>query len=63
MTLTGLLVLILVLALIGFIVWVILQIPMPDLMRKLILVVLAVAIVLWLIGGLQGGGLSLPSLR
>lgn len=63
-SLTSLLVFILTLALVGFVIWAILNwIPMPDLFKKLIIVVVVVVVVLWLISGLSGGGLSLPSLR
>lgn len=55
MDLMGLVVLVLVLALVGFLVWLILTyIPMPDLWKKLIVVVLVVFVVLYLIGLLTG---------
>lgn len=47
---TGLIHTILILALAGFLVWVITTyIPMPDIIRKLIYVVVTVVLVLWLL--------------
>lgn len=60
---TGLLTLLLALAILGFIVWIILQIPMPDIVRKIILGVFVLVLLIWLIGQLGGGGISLPSLN
>lgn len=56
-----LLTLLLYLAILGFVVWLILQIPMPDLVRKIILAVFVLILILWLLGQLGGGGLNLPS--
>lgn len=47
---------ILTIALIGFVVWAILTyIPMPDLFKKLILVLVVIVVIVWLIGIVGGG--------
>jgi hypothetical protein len=53
----GLVELILILALVGFMVWVIITyVPMPPLFKNLIVVVIVVVVVLYLIRMLSGGG-------
>ncbi len=49
----------LVIALIGVVVWLILQIPMPPVFRNLILGVAIVVIILWLLSKI--GGVDLPA--
>lgn len=52
--------LVLTLAVVGFLVWIILQVPMPPVFRKLIVGVVAFALVIWvlqnfgLISGFRG---------
>ena len=41
--------LILTLAIAGFVVWIVLQIPMPDIFRKIIIGVVAFALVIWVL--------------
>lgn len=51
----GLVLTILVLALVGFLVWLITTyIPMPDIFKNVIMVAVAVLIIVWLIGVLLG---------
>lgn len=53
----GLVELILVLALVGFLLWLIeTKIPMDQTMKVVIQVVVAVAVVLWLLGAITHGG-------
>jgi len=60
---TGLLVLFLTLALIGFICYLILTyIPMPEPFKQILIVIMVILLILWLIGNLSGN-LSLPSLQ
>jgi Flp pilus assembly protein protease CpaA len=60
---TTLLHLLLALAIVGFIAWLIITyIPMPQVMKTIIVAVLAIVMILWLLGALGGGGLKLPSL-
>lgn len=61
-SLTGLLTLLLYLAIVGFVIWLILQIPVPDIWRKVMLAVVLVVLILWVISWL-GGAPALPSLR
>ena len=64
MTLVGLVMLVLVLAIIGFILWLIVTyIPMPAPFQTVIIVIIVIVVVLWLLGLLAGGGLTLPRLR
>lgn len=59
--LTSLVVTVLLLALVGFLIWIITTyIPMPDLMKNVIIVVVAVVVVLYLIRMLSGAA---PLLR
>lgn len=53
--------LLLTIAMMGFMVWVILQIPMPQPFRNIIVGIVCIALVIWLLGGLTGGGF--PRLR
>lgn len=63
MELTSLVVLILVLALVGFLLWLITtKIPMDPTIRVVIQVIVIVLVVLWLLGQITGG-VRLPSLR
>ena len=63
MTLVGLVVTLLILALIGFIVYlVITYIPMPEPFKQVIIVACVILIILYLIYNLSGSS-SLPSLR
>lgn len=56
--------LILVLALIGFIVYLIVTyIPMPEIFKQVLMVVVAVLLILWAISMLLGSGPLLPSHR
>ncbi len=57
LSLVGMLKALLILALVGFVVWLIITyIPMPDLFKKVLMVVLAVLVILWLISAIGGGG-------
>jgi hypothetical protein len=59
-----LLTLILVLALIGFVLWLITTyIPMPDPFKQVIVVLVIIVLVVWLARVLLGGTLALPRLR
>ena len=54
---------ILVLALIGFVVYLIVTyIPMPEIFKQVLMVVVAVLLIFWVIGLLLGGG-GLPTLH
>lgn len=56
MELTGLITLVLVLALVGFVLWLILtKIPMDPTMKVIIQVVIVVVVVLWLLGKMGAG--------
>lgn len=56
--------LILVLALIGFIVYLIVTyIPMPEIFKQVLMVVVAVLLILWAISMLLGGGPLIPAHR
>lgn len=56
--------LILTLALIGVIVWLILQyVPMPEPFKKVIMVVVVVFVILWLMRVLGIGDIPVPRLR
>lgn len=59
MTIVGL---ILVLALMGAVVWLILQIPMPGIFKNVIMVVVAIVLVLWLLQAI-GVSTGLPRMR
>ena len=54
--------LIIALALCGFVVWLILQIPMPEQFRKIIIGVVCVALVIWLLQQL-GIITGIPTIR
>ena len=55
-SLAGLVKIVLSLALVGFLVWIITTyIPMNELIKKVIYVVVAVVLVLWLLGIIDGG--------
>lgn len=59
----SLLAILLVIALVGLVVWLILQLPIPPLFKNLIIGVAAIFVVLWLISLLLGGGpIHLPRL-
>jgi uncharacterized membrane protein len=61
MTLAGILTAILIIAIIGFVLWLIITyIPMPDPIRQVIIVVVVVLIIIWLISVIAGG---LPPLK
>jgi hypothetical protein len=63
MTIESLVMLILVIALIGFLIYLIVTyIPMPELFRNLIIVLCVIVFVLYLLGLLSGNA-SLPRLR
>lgn len=47
----GLIELILAIALVGFIVWIVLQIPMPAPFRNLIVGIVVFAVIIWLLQG------------
>jgi uncharacterized protein with PQ loop repeat len=51
---------ILSIAVTGFLVWAILQIPMPQIFRNIILGVVALALVIWIV---QYAGLTLPAMH
>lgn len=53
---------ILMLAIVGFCVWLVLQIPMPDVFRKIIIGVVAVFLILWVLQQL-GVSTGFPRLR
>ena len=54
---------ILILALIGFVVYLIVTyIPMPEIFKQVLMVVVAILLILWVMGLLVGGG-ALPPLR
>lgn len=55
-------VLILTIALVGFVVWLILQIPMPGVFRNVIIGVVAVLLILWILQQL-GVHTGVPVLR
>lgn len=58
--------LVLTIAVVGFICWIVLQIPMPAIFRNILLGVIAFALVIWLlqsIGLLGGFGVPLVRLR
>ena len=64
MTLVSLVTLVLVLALVGFLLYLIVTyIPMPAPMQQVIVVVVVIVLVLWLLSALLGGGGGLPTLR
>lgn len=44
---------VLVLALVGFVVWLILQIPMPQIFRTIIIAVVTIVLILWLLQALH----------
>lgn len=54
--------LILAIALCGFIVWLCLQIPMPDQFRKIIIAVVCVVLILWVLQQF-GVNTGLPAIR
>lgn len=57
MDLVGLVKTILALGLVGFLIYLIVTyIPMPDLFKKVIMVVIAVVVILWLLAMLTGSG-------
>jgi hypothetical protein len=57
MSLLSLVTLIVILAVVGFCVWlVVTYIPMPEPIRKAIIVIVVVVLLLWLVGQLAGGG-------
>jgi hypothetical protein len=59
----GILTTILVLALIGFIVYLIVTyIPMPEIFKQVLMVVVAVLLILWVMSMLLGSG-QLPTMR
>ena len=59
----GILMVILMLALIGFIVYLIITyIPMPEIFKQVLMVVVAILLILWVMSLLVGSG-SLPPLR
>lgn len=49
-------------ALIGFIVWIVLQIPMPEIFKKIIVAIVCVFLILWALQML-GVHIALPTLR
>ena len=53
---------ILAIAIVGFIVWVVLQIPMPQIFKNIIIGVVALALIIWLLQML-GVATGLPSFR
>ena len=55
--------LILALALVGFCVWLILQIPMPQVFRNVIIGIVVVALIVYLLQWLGVNTLGLPHLR
>jgi hypothetical protein len=60
MTLLGVLQIVVVLAIIGFAVWLVTTyIPMPDAFQKVIIVVVVLALLIWVVTVLLGGNLSL----
>lgn len=60
LTLGGLLKLVLILALVGLVVWLITAyIPMPPIFKTIIYVVVAIVLILWLIGMIDGAGMGL----
>lgn len=64
MALGGLLTTLLVLALVGFVLWLILTyIPMPEPFGKVIMVIVVVIVILWLIGQITGVGVGNLGLR
>ena len=59
----GILMVILMLALIGFIIYLIITyIPMPEIFKQVLMAVVAILLILWVMGLLVGGG-ALPPLR
>lgn len=52
------------LALVGFIVWLIVTyIPMPAPFQTIIIAFVAICLIIWLLGAVGVGGLSVPRLR
>jgi hypothetical protein len=54
--------LVLILALVGFVIWVILQLPMPTVFRNVILGIVTVILILWVLQAI-GVHTGLPHLR
>jgi hypothetical protein len=64
MMLLELVTLIVVLAILGFCVWlVVTYVPMPDPFRKAIIVIVVLVLLLWIVRALVTGGALLPGVR